>query len=200
SFPKDYLRLYPDKKMDVVEIDPQMTEMARKYFKLQDHPNLQTFHEDGRVFLNQNTKKYDVILVDAFTSVYSVPFQLTTIEAIRQMEKSLTDDGVVLVNLISAFEGEGAKFLQAEVRTYKEVFPNVYIFKPRIEKAENLAQNALLVATKSNKIGFDSNDEAMSVLLKNRYQKPLDLNIAVLTDELAPVEYYNSLAQKWTEK
>lgn len=200
SFPKDYLRLYPDKKMDVVEIDPQMTEMARKYFKLQDHPNLQTFHEDGRVFLNQNTKKYDVILVDAFTSVYSVPFQLTTIEAIRQMEKSLSDDGVVLVNLISAFEGEGAKFLQAEVRTYKEVFPNVYVFKPRIEKAENLAQNALLVATKSNKIGFDSNDEAMSALLKNRYQKPLDLNIAVLTDELAPVEYYNSLAQKWTEK
>ncbi|MBX7173576.1 MAG: fused MFS/spermidine synthase [Pyrinomonadaceae bacterium] len=200
SFPKDYLRLYPNKKIDVVEIDPQMTEMARKYFKLQDNPNLQIFHADGRVFLNQNEKKYDAILIDAFTSVYSVPFQLTTVEAVRQMEKGLNNDGIVLVNLISSYTGEGAKFLQAEVRTYQEVFPHVYVFKPRFEKDENLAQNALLVATKSNKIGFDSTDENISALLKNRYEKPLDLSVPVLTDELAPVEYYNSLAQKWTEK
>ncbi len=200
SFPKDYLRLYPDKKIDVVEIDPQMTETARKYFKLTDHPNLQIFHADGRVFLNHNQQRYDVILIDAFTSVYSVPFQLTTIEAVRLIESNLADDGVVIVNLISAFEGEGAKFLQAELRTYKEIFPNVYLFKAKTEKAENLAQNAIIVATKSNKIEFDSTDETIANLLKNRYEKPIELTLPILTDELAPVEYYNSLAQKWTEK
>lgn len=200
SFPKDYLRLYPDKKIDVVEIDPQMTATARQYFKLEDHPNLRIVHEDGRVFLNQNQQKYDVILIDAFTSVYSVPFQLTTIEAVRQMERSLTDEGVVIVNLISAFEGEGAKFLEAEMRTYKEVFPQVFVFKAKAEKPENLAQNAIIVATKSNKITFESNDDTISALLKNRYEKPLDLSLPILTDDLAPVEYYNSLAQKWAEK
>ncbi len=200
SFPKDYLRLYPDKKIEVVEIDPQMTETARRYFKLRDHPNLQIFHQDGRIFLNQNTKKYDVILIDAFSSVYSVPFQLTTIEAVRQMEKGLSDDGVIIVNLISALQGEGAKFLQAEVRTYQEVFPNVYVFKAKSEKAENLAQNTIIIATKSARIKFEAADETISALLKNHYQKPLDLSLPILTDDLAPVEYYNSLAQKWTEK
>jgi len=200
SFPKDYLRLYPDKKIDVVEIDPQMTETARRYFDLREHPNLQIFHEDGRIFLNQNTKKYDVILIDAFSSVYSVPFQLTTIESVRQMEKGLSDNGVIIVNLISALEGDGAKFLQAEFRTYKEVFPNVYVFKAKPEKAENLAQNTIIVATKSAELSFESADETISALLKNHYQKPLDLSLPILTDDLAPVEYYNSLAQKWTEK
>lgn len=200
SFPKHYLKEYPNKQIDVVEIDPQMTELARKYFRLQDDPNLQIFHEDGRVFLNQNTKKYDVILVDAFTSIYSVPFQLTTIEAVKQIEKSLTPDGVVIVNLISAFEGEGAKFLQAEMRTYKEVFPNVYTIKARTEKPANLAQNAIIVATKSNNISFESSDETISTLLKNRYEMPIDLSLPILTDDLAPVEYYNSLAQKYAER
>lgn len=200
SFPKDYLRVYPNKQIDVIEIDPQMTETARRYFKLEDHPNLRIFHEDGRVFLNQNKEKYDVILVDAFTSLYSVPFQLTTIEAVQQMEKSLTDDGVIILNLISALEGEGAKFLQAEMRTYKEVFPNVYLFKAKADKAENLAQNAIIIAAKSNKITFESNDETISDLLKNRYEKEIDLSLPILTDDLAPVEYYNSLAQKYAEK
>lgn len=200
SFPKDYLRIYPDKKIDVVEIDSQMTELARQYFKLQDNPNLKIFHEDGRIFLNRNQTKYDVILVDAFTSIYSVPFQLTTIEAVREMEKSLQDDGVVILNLISGFEGESSLFLQATLKTYQEVFSNVYLFKAKAEKAENMAQNVILVATKSDKITFESTDETLSALLKNRYQKTIDLTVPILTDDLAPVEYYNSLAQKWAEK
>ncbi len=123
-----------------------------------------------------------------------------TIEAVRQMEKGLSDDGVIIVNLISALEGDGAKFLQAELRTYKEVFPTVYVFKAKSEKAENLAQNTIIVATKSDKIKFEATDETISASLKNHYQKPLELSLPILTDDLAPVEYYNSLAQRWTEK
>lgn len=195
SFPKSYLKTYPGKTIDVVEIDPKMTELARQFFRLEDNPNLQIFHEDGRVFLNQNQTKYDVILIDAFTSLYSVPFQLTTLEAVKEIERSLNENGIVIVNLISAFEGDGAKFLQSEVKTYKNYFPNVYLFKPN-NKAENLAQNAILVATKSDNFSFDSPDEKISDLLKNHYDKSLDLNLPILTDDLAPVEYYNSLATK----
>jgi spermidine synthase len=199
SFPKEYLRSYPDKQIDVVEIDPQMTEAARKYFNLQESPNLQIFHADGRVFINQNTTKYDVILVDAFTSLYSIPFQLTTLEAVRELEKSLTENGVIIVNLISAFEGEGSKFLQTELKTYREVFPQVYLFKAKPEKAENIPQNIILIAGKTNNAKFESTDEAISALLKNRYEKPLDSNLPILTDDFAPVEYYNSFAQNLAE-
>ncbi|MGI8669181.1 MAG: fused MFS/spermidine synthase [Aridibacter sp.] len=86
SFPKDYLQKYPGKQIDVVEIDPQMTQIARDYFYLKEDKNLRIFHEDGRIFLNETTNKYDVIVIDAFNSFLSIPLQLTTIEAVRKMD------------------------------------------------------------------------------------------------------------------
>lgn len=200
SFPKDYLRVYPNKQIDVVEIDPQMTQIARQYFRLEDNPNLQIFHEDGRIFLNRNEKKYDVILVDAFNSIYSIPFQLTTIEAVRKMNNSLKDDGIVILNLITTLEGDGTKFLQAEYKTYKEIFPNIYLFKAKAEKSNDIAQNVILLATKSNKTSFETADEQIAGLLKNKIESPTDLSLPILTDDLAPVEYYNSLAQRFARK
>ena len=52
TFPQDYLRAYPYATIDVVEIDPQMTTIAREYFRLKDDPRLRTVNEDGRIFLN----------------------------------------------------------------------------------------------------------------------------------------------------
>lgn len=196
SFPKEYLKKYPGKQIDVVEIDPKMTEIARSFFRLKDDKNLRIFHEDGRIFLNQTQEKYDVILVDAFGSVYSVPFQLTTIEAVRKMSDALTENGIVILNLISAIEGEKSQFLQAEYKTYAAVFPNVVLFKTNPDKAVDETQNLILVASKAGKISFASEDMEISDLLKHRYENPLDLSVPVLTDDLAPVEYYNSFAQE----
>jgi spermidine synthase len=196
TFPSEYLRKYAGKKIDVVEIDPQMTEIARRFFRMRDNPQMRVFHEDGRVFLNRTADKYDVVLVDAFGSVYSVPFQLTTVEAVRKIRDVLTGDGVAILNMISAIEGEGSLFLQAEYETYKAVFPNVYLFKVRAERDDKTPQNLILVASKSNKIAPDASDEEIKALFQNLYEKPLQLTVPVLTDDLAPVEYYNSLAQK----
>jgi spermidine synthase len=198
SFPKEYLRKYPDKKIDVVEIDPGMTQIARDYFRLGENPSLHIFHEDGRVFLNQaaKTKQYDAILLDAFGSIYSVPYQLTTREAVQKMNEALTDDGIIILNLISAVEGRGSLFLQAEYRTFAETFPQVYLFKTESDKPENIAQNLILVAGKSGKFPFETTDPEISAFLQKRYEKPLNLSVPVLTDDLAPVDYYSSLAQQ----
>ena len=103
SFPKDYLSKYPNAKIEVVEIDPQMTEIARRFFRLQDNSRLKITHQDGRIHLNQTASdQYDVVLMDAFSSLFTVPFQLTTVEAVRKMNSVLTDDGVVILNMISA--------------------------------------------------------------------------------------------------
>ncbi|HEX8738118.1 MAG TPA: fused MFS/spermidine synthase [Pyrinomonadaceae bacterium] len=196
TFPSEYLRKYPDKKIDVVEIDPQMTEIARRFFRLKDNPQMRIFHADGRVFLNRTRDKYDVVLIDAFGSVYSVPFQLTTVEAAQKMRDALTDDGAVLLNMISAIEGEGSLFLQAEYKTLQTIFPRVYLFKVRADRDAATPQNLILVASKSDKISLESSDEEIAALFENLYEKPLQLTVPVLTDDLAPVEYYNSFAQK----
>lgn len=199
SFPKDYLQKYPGRKIDVVEIDPQMTEIARKYFRLQENPNLRIFHEDGRIFLNKTAEKYDVILVDAFNSMYSIPFQMTTVEAVEKMRSSLTDDGVLILNLISAVEGGGAMFLQAEYKTFAEKFPFLHLFRVEPEKPLNVTQNLILVAAKTAKTA-ETADEQISAFLNNKHESPIETNLPILTDDFAPVEYYISFAQQTIEK
>ncbi len=199
SFPKEYLRVYPEAKIEVVEIDPGMTNLAQRFFRLTENSNLKITHEDGRVFLNQaQTGKADIILLDAFNSLSSIPFQLTTLEAIREMNRVLSDDGVVILNLVSALEGENSKFFAAEYNTFSKVFPQVHVYKIKAEMPDNVIQNIILVAAKSeNTPGrADSVDPAIKEMLKNLYViKNFPLESQVLTDDWAPVDYYRAFSE-----
>lgn len=197
SFPKDYLKKYPEKQIDVVEIDAQMTEIAKKHFNLQENPNLKIFHEDGRIFLNNaELNKYDSVLMDAFGSLFSVPFQLTTIEAVQHINRILKDDGVVIFNIGGAIKGDSSKFVQSELATYRKIFPRVLLFKVDSSKPDNEVQNLIIIAIKEkNSAPLSSNDTEFQPLFSNIYDKELNFDSQILTDELAPVEYYNSFAQ-----
>ena len=175
-----------------------MTEIAKKYFRLQENPRLKIFHEDGRIFLNNaDANKYDAVLMDAFGSLFSVPFQLTTVEAVENISRVLKDDGVVIFNVGGAITGDSSKFLQAELTTYRKVFPRVLLFKVDSTKADDELQNLIIVAIKEkNSTPIFSNDTESQPLLSNFYDKELNFDAQILTDELAPVEYYNSFAQK----
>jgi spermidine synthase len=196
TFPREFLRTYPHTTMDVVEIDPRMTGIARRFFRLTDDPRMSIVHQDGRVFLNQSeSDRYDVVYMDAFSSLISVPHQLTTLEAARQISRVLKHDGVALFNLGSAIRGRGSLFLQAEFRTYKEVFPNVYLFKVNAGYADERLQNLIIVASKSPQpMAPQSADPQIADLLTHQYTADLPLGFPALTDDLAPVEYYTSFA------
>jgi spermidine synthase len=197
SFPKDFLKTYPDKQIETVEIDPQMTAIAKKYFNLAENPNLRIFHEDGRIFLNRSApEKYDAVFLDAFGSLFSVPFHLTTTEAVREIDRVLKPDGVVIFNVGGAVKGKASRFLNAEINTYKQTFPQVLLFKVRPERPDEDVQNLIIVASKSkNPVNLTSADPQLSRLLDNLYAAPLLSAENVLTDDLAPVEFYNSYAQ-----
>jgi spermidine synthase len=191
SFPKYTLENYPQVEMDVVEIDPEVTAIARKFFGLQEDPRLRIYHEDARVFLNKTDKKYDVVLCDAFNSHYSIPFHLTTIETVQKLYDILSDDGVVLANILSAIEGDGGRFLRAEVATYKTVFPQVYLFPVSDTIDGTKWQNVMLVALKSNREPpFTSINPDTERLLSHLWKKPVPEDIAPLTDDYAPVDRY----------
>ncbi len=197
SFPKDYLKTYPNSEIEVVEIDPQMTEIAEKYFRLAENPRLKIVHEDGRVFLNHaESNKYDAVLMDAFGSLFSVPFQLTTIETVEQINRVLKPDGVIIFNLGGALEGKSSRFLQAEYATYKKIFPQVFIFKVNTEKNDAEVQNLIMVASKNKTpTSFESQDTEIPRLFSHLHKTEIPAGQPLLTDELAPVEYYNSFAQ-----
>jgi spermidine synthase len=196
TFPREYLRTYPSAKINVVEIDSRMTQIARDHFRLADDPRLRITHQDGRVYLNDATAShYDVVLVDAFGSLFTVPYQLTTIEAVRNIYRTLGDDGVVIVNLGSSISGPGSRFLAAEFATYKTVFPNALLFKVDLSYADDRLQNVIIVATKTPISPPSTTDPVITELLSHRYDYEPPGDTKILTDDLAPVEYYNSFAQ-----
>jgi spermidine synthase len=195
SFPMSFLKTYPDATIDVVEIDPALTEIAKKYFNMKENGRLSIYHQDGRVYLNKTKEKYDVIFGDAFANRHSVPYQLTTQEAVQKKFDILNENGVVILDTISAVNGEKGTFLRAEYATYRSVFPQVFLFPIKEENNGDKIQNIILVALKSNKkYSFTSNNSELNKYLSHRWIKPIAEDVPILTDDFAPVDYYTSRA------
>ncbi|HPI67044.1 MAG TPA: fused MFS/spermidine synthase [bacterium] len=194
SYPKEFLIKYPEATMDVVEIDSKITELAKKYFNLRDDPRLTIYHEDGRMFLNRTSKKYDVIWGDAFASRHSLPYNLTTKEAVKKKYNLLNEGGVVVLNIISALAGEKSDFLKAEYKTYKAVFPQVYLFPVNKPSDDDVVQNIILIALKTNSPqDFNDPDQELNNYLQHRWMREVNLEkIPILSDDFAPTDYYIS--------
>ena len=202
SYPQDFLLKYPEKYIDVVEIDSQMTHIAQKHFWLEENPRLRAFHQDGRVFLNRNTETYDAILWDAFWSFFSVPYQLTTIETVQRKYDSLSKNWVVLLNIIWALEWEKARFIEAQYNTYKAVFPDVFLLPVNDTIDKINTQNIILVALKDPSIMQELNPDALSEEHRSFLARKTFLSensTPILTDNFAPVDYYIKALARYYE-
>lgn len=186
SYPKHYISKYLDKNMDVVEIDPKVTEIAKKYFYLdklieeydtEENGRLKLINDDGRTYLNNNTKKYDAILNDAFSDTTPAA-TLTTLEAVKNIKKSLNENGLYLTNIVSSLEGESSKFLKAEVKTLKEVFLNVYVIPCVTKNDLNVTQNSMVIAT----------DGILEIDESELYDLQINEDDIILTDNYCPIE------------
>ena len=183
SYPKHYISKNLDKNMDVVEIDGEITEIAKEYFYLNDliedynlneNKRLGLITDDGRTYLNNNDKKYDAILNDAFSG--SIPAKtLTTKEAIERIKESLNENGLYLTNVISSLEGENSKFIKAIINTLKQVFKNVYLVPCQTIDVDTV-QNNMVIAS-DDELKFDK-----------LYQYVIEENEIVLTDDYCPVD------------
>ena len=191
TYPRDYLKKYPEAIIDVVEIDPQLTELSKIHFGLTEDPRLKIIHEDGRTFFNRNSKNYDVIFMDAFRSQFTVPFQLTTVECVERQHESLNSGGLVIANIISALDGESNSYLQAQAKTYEKVFQQVLYFAVDDPDDKKRFQNIMIIAMKTpSKPAFTNADQGLDAFLSHHITLDIDSEIPVLTDDYAPVEYY----------
>jgi len=122
--------VYPDIQIDVVEVDPSVTELARTYFDFRDNTRLRVFEDDGRAFVKQCGHKYDMVFLDAFKGG-SVPYHLKTFEFYREIAQSLSEEGVLVTNLY----GKSNALKPRDRKTLDEVFQRVAFF----EDAERVA-------------------------------------------------------------
>lgn len=186
TYPTYYLEKFKDKSIDVVEIDPKMTEIAKQYFNLDiDNDRLNIYHQDGRTYLNKSDKKYDCVLIDAFKGI-DAPFQLTTYEALKNANRILNDDGLIITNVISALSGKNSNFLQYEYATYKSVFDDVKVFRAQDGFADDELQNFILVGFKnSNTAEFISGGEYDNLLKREVIN--FVSSKGIVTDDLCPI-------------
>ena len=195
--PKHILSEYEGVSVDVVELDPGITQAARDYFYLEDNPNLAIFHEDARTFLNrafyEKAEQYDAIFMDTFNSATVIPFQLATVEAGSRLRSLLKPDGVLVVNIIASVYGSKSGVFHGIYKAFSQSFGTMMIFPANAPepKYAYALQNIMLVAgdiVPSSPLSGDKYER----LLSHQWLDPFvpDVNVPAFTDAFAPVERY----------
>jgi predicted membrane-bound spermidine synthase len=195
SGPKQFLVDYPWLEIDVVEIDPEVVEVAHRFFNLPlNNSRLGIYVEDGRKFL-QSSGKYDLIVLDAYSHTY-VPFHLMTYEFTALVNSRLNTGGLLVSNIIGSTIGDTSELLWSEVLTVRENIPYITLYRTR-DTPESIVQNIILVACKEDPPSQDelyenfqnlNYGERFTGFLDYNYKGTYPENRLILKDNYAPVE------------
>ncbi len=195
AMPEALSDAFPNARVDVVEIDPAVIEVGRKYFRVDEYPLMNAVADDARRFLRRTDTRYDMILGDAYSGVRCVPAHLVTKEFFELVKNRLTDRGIFVVDIPGCMEGEDSRMFRSVMKTISEVFAEHCVFSTSQDPAE--WQNIFIVAA-----SFDLN--AQQVLAGNHdgelgmavfragHRTQGDYDLAggiVFTDDRNPVEY-----------
>lgn len=192
---KQHSAVYGDIAIDGVEIDPEIIRMGQEYFAIDDasEPNLHIFAQDGRWYLDNTGRMYDMIAIDAYRQPY-IPFHLTTREFFISVRDHLSERGVAAINC--GRTATDYRLVNALASTMRSVFPSVYIIdEPNLGRALG---NSLVVATKqpTSKANFRVNlDQVSNPILQQVAREIVESpreyysSDVVLTDDWAPVEW-----------
>ncbi|HEV8343982.1 MAG TPA: fused MFS/spermidine synthase [Candidatus Binatia bacterium] len=203
SIPKKYQREFPSLEIDVAEIDPEVIQVAKKYFALRESKNLRVFAQDGRLFLMRTQQRYDLIMLDAYFKD-SIPFHLTTREFFKIVDQRLTPRGIMVANIIGGVTGRSGRITRSVAKTLREIFPQIYLFPTLRARNTSLdtLQNVIIVATKDpQRVDIQEITKRAASLGRDLFPTPLkdlgvsfydaklpDQDVPVLTDDYAPTD------------
>ncbi len=185
--------VYPNIQIDGIEIDPEIVEVGRRYFDM-NQPNLNVIVQDGRWGLAHSSRHYDIISVDAYRPPY-IPWHLTTQEFFEIARDHLAENGVLVINVGRTINDR--RLINAIGGTIAAVFPTVYVMD--VPGTFNSIIYATLRPTSA------ANLEANLAYLKSRpathplllyavqtahdHLRPTPAPEQVFTDDLAPIEW-----------
>ncbi len=189
TFPRYMEAVYPGSEIDVVEIDPGVTEVAYELLGLSRETRITSYNEDARMFLERPvTESYAIIFGDAFND-FSVPYHLTTREFNERVRAWLDDDGIYVVNII---DGALLRFLTAYVRTLAQTFDYVYVV-PNTSQWRSVSRDTYVIVAGNIPVDINAfapdSRFASSVLSSEVVAELLEESRPVtLSDRYAPVE------------
>ncbi len=177
---------HPDIKVTAVEIDPKIIQIAKKYFHLT--PAARVYNMDGRIFESLGEKrKYDIVIIDAYTRQLYIPFYLATAEFFGQVKKTLSYGGIVSMN-VAAFDGN-SELIKSITNTLHLAFAHVYELRVpdtfnyivmASDRSIDFSTLVSAVGTKLQDVGAYTLGNVREITYDGRYPS--------LTDDRAPVE------------
>ncbi|MCB0164633.1 MAG: fused MFS/spermidine synthase [Anaerolineae bacterium] len=188
TFPHYIEVVHPGSQIEVIEIDPGVTEVAHEQLGLPLDTTISTFNEDARHFITNlpQTAQYDLIVGDAFND-FSVPYHLTTLEFNQLITTHLKPNGVYMVNIIDGKQGD---FLRAYVNTLQQTFAHVYVAATVGELGTVSRQTYVVLATQGSLDTAISTDPlAQTFVPEAEITTYLQANPPILlTDDYVPVD------------
>lgn len=177
---------------DVVEIDPEILDIARRHFGLA--VSGRTVVDDARHFLNVNHDKYDFVVLDAFSGD-TFPGHLLTREALSLVAAAMAPGSVLAMNLVAGLAPED-RIAASVVRTLASVFEQVEV-RPLYDPRRRRFGNVEVVAYQGPPRTLDTaRVEALPVVAEAKWAMPflgrthrLSADAGtLLTDDYNPME------------
>jgi spermidine synthase len=119
ALPSFLRRHFPETQVTVVELDPQVIEVAKRFFGFKEDDMLHAVAGDGRKFIETTDQRYDLIILDAY-GPDSIPRALATREFLQAVKKRVTEAGIVAANIPGPATND---LYDRMIKTYQAVFP-----------------------------------------------------------------------------
>lgn len=148
TLPTALLDHFPDIHIDVVEIDPLLPELAKKFFDAVDDSRMHIFIGDGKTYIDTCDKQYDLIILDAF-SEYDIPTALFTSESISKYRDCLVDTGIFAMNFIAKYYTTRHTIAHTLYASFSYFFEHVELYPADALYSKHEEQNIVLVASQA---------------------------------------------------
>ena len=149
SFPKWLVSARPDVSVEVVEIDPQITEIAREWFFLDTlidrfgEDRITIIEDDAWKVLQNTHDTFDIIVNDVFSKNRPLG-PLTTDQGARIIRDRLKPEGIYISNVRTPLEGKGAQVLKETQASFEQVFDHARVIYERPENPRTIGNNCLI--------------------------------------------------------
>lgn len=193
TLPRAWARQYPEGRMTVAEIDPEVTHLAAERMWVEPEA-MEILHADARIALERlpEDRRFDVIFGDAFHDV-AVPQHLVADEFHAEIARRLRPGGIYAVNVVDLLHAP--RFMLSLAHTLKRRFAHVELWLDRDEIAPREARVTWVVLASDRGTDADLVDSTRGVRRQwARIETARMLALApegepiLLTDDYAPVD------------
>jgi Methyltransferase domain len=186
TLPRYLAAVYPGSKSIVLEIDPTLIKFDREHLGLRTSAALQARVGDARISIRAlPDNSADLVVGDAFASL-SVPWHLTTIEFLRDVDRVLRPNGIYIMNII---DYPPFRFVRAELATLEKQFRWVGAISPPLTAYSG--GNVVLVASDRTLFGGGFEPAvAGDTLLEGIALDDVILGAPVIRDDFAPIDQW----------